>query len=286
MVLVAAAVIKAMDIMLFARQIEAYGIVNNAVLIKTAAWFLVSAEFGLGAALLLFYRPRLVIPLSAWIFFFFLGVTIYGWLSGAVDNCGCFGGVLNNSPRREALFNAVMLGIITTVWLERNRWRYVPSRPKAGFVAAACVIGLLLPLNSISYTPSPDLKRIDIASPGRMAMVGGDPVPFDRGRHILIIMGTDCGHCLDRVGDMDSLAESDGVPGVLALCRNNEDERRAFMDEFDPSFSIGEVQNKVFWDLLGDGDMPRTMLLEDGLILKAWDETVPESEEIRSLLQG
>jgi hypothetical protein len=78
------------------------------------------------------------------------------------------------------------------------------------------------------------------------------------------------------------LAEESDIPGVLALCKNNEAQRREFVKKYEPLFPIGQVSDTVFWRLLGSGKMPRILLVQEGKIQKVWDRTVPQKEMIKA----
>jgi thiol-disulfide isomerase/thioredoxin len=93
-------------------------------------------------------------------------------------------------------------------------------------------------------------------------------------------MGTDCAHCKELLPDIDMLAEESGIPKVVALSKDNEAQRRAFVKKYEPVFPIGQVSEKAFWRLLGNGKMPRILLVQEGKIRKVWDRTVPQKEMI------
>jgi hypothetical protein len=61
LILLAAGLVKAMDMELFIRQIMDYGIVSERLLLILSAWGLIALECALGVALLVFYRPRLML---------------------------------------------------------------------------------------------------------------------------------------------------------------------------------------------------------------------------------
>ena len=59
-ILLAAAVLKSIDMQLFIRQIEDYGIITHPYyLLVVSAWFLIALEFTLGIGLVVFYRPNI-----------------------------------------------------------------------------------------------------------------------------------------------------------------------------------------------------------------------------------
>ena len=97
-------------------------------------------------------------------------------------------------------------------------------------------------------------------------------------------MGTDCLHCQEALPDLDFLASKAEFPPVVAFCTNDETERAAFEEQFQPLFPLKQIAGEDFWTLLGEGHLPRIMFLREGRVLKVWDQRVPGEEEIRALI--
>ena len=66
---------------------------------------------------------------------------------------------------------------------------------------------------------------------------------------------------------------------------NDEEQREDFIDEFEIEFGLYQVPDDDFWRLLEDGEIPRTILIDDGIIIKKWDLAFPGIESIKSLLK-
>jgi hypothetical protein len=48
------------------------------------------------------------------------------------------------------------------------------------------------------------------------------------------------------------------------------------VEEFEPSFPLGQINDELFWRLLGNGETPKLLLARQGKIVKTWDQEVPE----------
>jgi hypothetical protein len=55
-----------------------------------------------------------------------------------------------------------------------------------------------------------------------------------------------------------------------------------FVEEFQPDFPIGCVSDRLFFELLGDSDVPRILLFTNWQVAHAWEETVPKEDVIRA----
>ncbi len=282
MVFLAASLMKAADMELFFRQILAYGIVRQPQWIVLVARTLVAFEFALGVGMLFCGMQWYILNTASATLLFFLGLTTWAWATGVTDDCGCFGGWWDHTPGEEAFQNLILLGMLIKARFGGDP-RPVPL-PRAGIWAlpAACMAGLFLPLAfgfhlSAMTLPDPRIssQKIDLG-----CVKGVDGLDIERGRHLFFLMGTDCQHCQAVLGELDELAESVTGLHVLGLCKDDEKKRTAFEADFEPSFQLGQVEDKIFWRLLGKGQMPRIILFDKGRITKTWDRHVPSYDEV------
>lgn len=290
LVLLAAGLIKASNLVLFMAQIKAYGIITHPVLLLVSAWGLVAIQCFLGTALLVAYRPRLTLPATALLWVVLIGGTGWAAWSGATDECGCFGALLKHSPAFALGENVLFL--MATLYAYRTFGRsgaHSHCVIKKWAVAVACAAGVLLPLSfgvPLTATMQPERGVAAKALLLEDLTIQGAALPKSKNQtFLLVLMGTDCLHCRETLPDLDALAETEGAPPVLALCANEEPERQKFLSEFQPSFPLGRIDRDYFWQLLSTGDMPRVLLVQQGKILRAWDAEVPAAPEIHQQLE-
>ena len=285
-VLLAAALSKSMDMPLFIRQIGGYGIISHRFFLTLSAWGIITIEFGLGIGLLIFYRPRLILLLTALLFLVFLCVTVWAWLTGATMDCGCFGAWLKRTPGQAVVEDLILLVATFTAFFGS---RHLPQRgTRAGLwaVMVACLIGIALPAVfgfSLSQRGRSGWEALE-RELNRLQIHDIRPIDFRHGAFLLILIDTECQHCREAVGDLNRLAKADDIPPVIALCMNDENLRMDFTEKYKPVFSIGRISEDLFWRLLGDGDVPRTLLLRDLKIKQVWDQVTPKREEIKKRL--
>jgi hypothetical protein len=282
LVLLIAGILKGMDIQLFIRQIRAYGIISGRSVLIVSAWGLIVLECGLGAALILLYRPRILMPLTALLFLIFTGVTGWAWTTGATQDCGCYGAWIQHTPGQAVIENLVLLAATVLAWMGYRHMQKPQTRVKAWAVTIACLLGLALPLAFGLPTwginnSDPELPEFD---PIRVHGFGG--VDLNTGGYLIVLMGTDCVHCQEAIPELNMLAEDADLPMLIALCTSEEADCIEFTEAFLPVFPIGHISEDLFWHLLSDGELPRTILLEDGRIKQVWDQTVPTRDDIQA----
>jgi hypothetical protein len=282
LVLLAAGVLKGLDIQLFIRQIRDYGIISGRPLLIVSAWGLIVLECGLGIALIFFYRPRIVMPLSAILFLSFAGVTGWAWATGATDNCGCYGDWIQHTTGQAVIENLVLLAATVLAWIGSRQNPTPQTRVKDWAVIIACLIGLAMPVAfglptwEINHA-GPEPPRFD-----PIQVRGLGDVDLNIGGYLIVLMGTDCLHCQEAMPDLNRLAEDPDLPMLIALCTSEEGDCIEFTERYLPIFPIGHISDDLFWHLLADGDLPRTILLQEGRTRHVWDKTVPTKDDIQA----
>lgn len=282
LILLMAAVSKAADMELSIRQIRDYGIISQHVPVTLSAWGLIALECALGVGLLTFYRPRLIMSATGVLLLIFLGMTTWAWMTGATEDCGCFGAWIRHTPGEAAIQNLFLLAATLLAWVGSRHLQVRHTRAKAWAFASACVIGLTLPVVfgfSVSGITQPQSKTVDIEL-GHLQIQGLGGIDLRHGAYLIILTDTECLHCREALLDLNTLAEATDLPAVIALCTNEESQRTMFVEEFQPMFPIGQVREDVFLRLLGEGDIPRIILVRDGRVEHVWDQTVPDKDSI------
>ena len=286
LILLTAGLLKGVDMELFVRQMRDYGIISHNTLLVLSAWGVVTMECTLGIGLLIGYRPRQILFLTALLFLAFMGATLWALLTGSAEDCGCFGAWLGHSPAQAALLNSTLLLVTSLTWRWCEHRERPRSRIKAWVTALAFVAGLALPVVfgfSISRVSQPPPEAVGLEL-GPLEVQGLEERNLNLGAHLIIVMATDCDHCQESVSELNMLVDIPDFPLAVALCTNGESERIQFTEDFQPLFPLGQIDDEDFWRLLGDGDMPRILLVQDGRILRVWDESVPDENMIRDSL--
>ncbi|MBW2048676.1 MAG: hypothetical protein JRJ09_09150 [Deltaproteobacteria bacterium] len=115
---------------------------------------------------------------------------------------------------------------------------------------------------------------------GDFQIKGLEGVDLEHGDYLAVLMDTDCSHCRDAVFELNWLAEGQGLPGVVGLSSNGEEEIRAFQEELRVNFPIGQISREDFWRLLENGSVPRTFLVRDNVVERVWDVEIPGEDAL------
>jgi uncharacterized membrane protein YphA (DoxX/SURF4 family) len=284
LVLIVSSLSKVFEIDLFIRQIRDYEIITNPLLIIFSAWGLIIFECCLGTALLINFRPKIAVPLGAILFLVFIAATGYAWATGVTDDCGCFGSWAERTPKAAMIEDVILFAALMIAWKWNRSFKNWRLFKKEFAVAIAFLAGLSLPI-----TTGPLLTRINAAITGP-AKEGFehfvlDNLPdrdFSRGKHIVIVLSTDCSHCRAEMDNLNTIAENKELPDVTAVCMNDKKQIEDFKFDFEPAFEIYRIPDDDFWRLLGDGEIPRTILINDGIVIKKWDFAAPGIDSLKA----
>ncbi len=283
LVLLVSGLQKAFGIDLFIRQIRDYQIIVNPLLIILGAWALITIECCLGAALTVNFQPKIAAPLAGILFLIFIAATGWAWHTGATNDCGCFGSWIERTPKEAMLEDIVLFCFLMISWKWNRSFKKWPHFAKEFLVAIAFFAGLSLPL-----IVGPVIDRIT-SSLTTPAKEGFEPFVLNfpekdlsHGKHIVILMATDCPHCREEMENLNKIAEDKGLPDVIAFVMNNKEQRDDFIFEFEPAFEIYQIKDDDYWRLLGDGEIPRIILINDGIVIKKWDLTPPDINSLKA----
>ena len=171
-----------------------------------------------------------------------------------------------------------------TAWKWNRSFKKWPFYFKEFLITIAFLAGLSLPLIA-----GPLLARITTAVTGP-AKEGLEPFvlkdfsqkDLSVGKHIIYILSTDCSHCRAEMDHLNMIAEDKSQPEVIAFCMNDKKQIDDFKFDFEPAFEIYRIPDDDFWRLLGDGDIPRTILINEGTIIKKWDFAAPSIDELKA----
>jgi hypothetical protein len=277
-VLLIASLVKAADLPLFAEQIAGYQILP--VLAPFLARAFVVIELVLAAGLLSGWRPRWSLTATAALMLLFIVVVVYAWTQGYEGACGCFGTRGSRGPLGVVLEDSLFIALAV---IGLRGLRHVSGRRpwQAGAVVAGLVVGLVAPL--VAGTLPIDGFVTD-ARPGqpfdKIVLEGfsGDP---EQGTYLFALLDPTDPASANAVSSLDELVEqTDGSPTVVGVIQGTNDDLVGFMFEHDPFFELAHVPRAGLRRFYRE--LPVYLLVEDGVIRRAWFERVPEATALQA----
>ncbi len=243
-------------------------------------------ECGLGLALLLNWRPRLILPLTTGLMAFFTALAGLAFYQGSGANCGCFGALIERTPGEALSEDLLMLGILLLAWALRPR--ALPVLPASRWVVLGAA---LLAAGVAGARLLPDLKRLE----GSDLQVGvrltglklkGVDLDLTRGNYLLELFNPKCSHCMREVPKLNEWTRTEGLPPVVGLnvFAQDSQELREFKERLQPLYPIATISTTDYLRFTVGHGYPRLALVRDGVVQAVWERhQTPSVEEIRRI---
>jgi uncharacterized membrane protein YphA (DoxX/SURF4 family) len=286
-VLILSGGVKALDLNLFVRQIQSYGLLTHPQLTALAAWVVTSLECFLGAALLINYRPRQTVGLAFALLVAFTLLTLYALFKGGVEDCGCFGALVQRTPLQAVFEDGILLLLCLIAWKGAPVGSVKPVGVRGLAVFSVVVMAAIVPF--YSGLPSALMRDGSPESAGiwtELQVEGIEGLDFGKDTHLVVLMSVECQHCQEAVPElamlMDELQEQPLT--VVGLGQDSLEDVRGFVAEWAPPYPIGRIESGIFWTLLAEAKLPRIFLVSGGGAVGVWDTVIPTADEILQLL--
>jgi uncharacterized membrane protein YphA (DoxX/SURF4 family) len=286
-VLLVAAWAKAIDPAAFAEQIHAEGL-DRLLPAGVMALLALGLETGLGLALVLGLRRLWVLVPAAFLVAFFVALNGRAWwldahgLRGQTAACGCFGNLVERSPR-EAFWQDLLLLLPPLLLAFAGRRRRPPIFPPArtAVVAAGVAAAVLfawrapaLPLDDLATRMHPG------AFVAKLCAGTGSPVCLDTvipelgsGEHLVVLGDLDDPALGQAVDSLNTLARAPGAPAVWLLHASGPARQRAFQWKWGPAFKLVEAPAALLRPLYRR--LPRSFRIRDGNVVETFPGLPP-----------
>lgn len=250
-----------------------------------AARAIVIAEFMLGLLLELNVYPRLIKSLTALSLAGFSAFLIWRALLGDTESCHCMGDIADMNPVQSLIKNAVLLLLLAFIW--KDHGKTMSRQP-------------LVTLVSITLTPAvvfmvspPDFyhrTRTDshVLSADAFRPVA-DSLGLSNGRRAVCFYSATCEHCRHCASKMAGIIRRHDIPSdsvyVLFMQThvNQDSVSVAFYSEHGEGLELAYSYLHPYEFIpLTDGAMPIVVLMQDGEVVKEYDYTTIDEEELAS----
>jgi hypothetical protein len=295
LVFIVSAAGKAISPYQFAVQVSYYGVVTEPSLVQFLAYFMIVLETIFGVCLLAGIRwGGLIYVATVALLFGFSGLVVYAWSYRGLEDCGCFGELIQMGPKSTLAKNVVLIGIAVAAWSglrrmkgasaepepvapARTRTRYALAGAGALAVAIAAALGEGVPSTSLL----PDIRTSD-GPFGKFVFTSdmGEQIDLGTGDYLVIMLSATCEHCQAVSAILNEIMFMPDVPTTVGLLIADGPEE---LDEFNsiaqPMF-ITHVIDSLEWSHLIGKAPPRFYVIRDGHPLRHLDALEPTLEEL------
>jgi hypothetical protein len=283
---------KLLDPISFAQTLRLEGITSwlgSGWFPETApALLVVAIEVLLGSLLVLGVRYRSTLIVAGLLVAFFLFLTgraywrdVQGIVAGDAASCGCFGNLLDRSPREAFFQDAVLLVpglLLATLALPQKHTLGRRVALAWLITAAAVVLGWFaptLPIDDFATRLAPG-RAVSSICTGR-----GDErlclptlVPeLAEGRNLVVLLDLEREGMEAEVESLNKYWLGNESPRLWVLAAASAEQSRAFFWRYGPAFEIREAPPTLLRPL--HRSLPRSFLVADGKVSETWSGLPP-----------
>ena len=270
---VVAGIAKVLDPWSFLGSLGGYGVPGW--MRTPVALVLPGVEVGVGVMLLLRWRVRLAATVAAALMAVFLVAVGYGWAAGTLDECGCFGPMMEREPRDAFLMDLAFMAIALGVCI------WTPSTsPRADWRAAVFGIASVaaLGMSVVGYTSGP--QGASAVALGRTMDMR--EVDLERGEHLLYLFHHECPHCATMSPRVSKYTKDGLLPQVVGLTyETSGSDVNSYRERYDLQMPVQVLPPQTFIRVTGEGSVPQLVYLRNGATMQTWKGILPEPAELR-----
>jgi uncharacterized membrane protein YphA (DoxX/SURF4 family) len=281
LVFVLAGTLKVADPWSFLGSLPAYGI--PPVLRVPITVLMPTIEVALGVMLLAGWRTRIASLAAAGVLGGFALVIGYGWSMGTLQECGCFGPMLERTPPEALAQDAVFIGlaVLGMLWAPVTRIEW--TRFRMGTLATVAVASVAM----IAGTLWSDTATLEERIAAAEFAVGSTAPSLEslnlRNRDVfLYLFHPDCPHCVRNGPALARIASDPDLPEVIGITHGvSSGQVRAYLDHAGADIKAYTFNIASFVQITGDGAVPQLVFLKRGRRERVWKGDLPTPMELQ-----
>jgi uncharacterized membrane protein YphA (DoxX/SURF4 family) len=252
------------------------------------ALLVIAIEVLLGSLLVLGVRYRSTLVATGLLVAFFLFLTGRAWwrdahgiVTGDAASCGCFGNLLDRTPREAFFQDAALLvpGLLLALLGVLQRHMLGRRVATAWLVTAAAVtLGWFapgLPVDDLATRLAPGRAASSIcAGRGEERLCLPTLIPeLAHGRHLVVLLDLEAKEMDAEVESLNHYWLANESPRLWVLSAATAEQSRAFFWKYGPAFEVREVPPSMLRPLYRS--LPRSFLVWDGKVTETWSGLAP-----------
>ncbi len=262
-ILLLSAALKAFYAVPFIGHVRQLGFLSEKPSALLAVTF-IEIEAGLGTALMLNLYTFELIPFTIGLIVSLTLLTYWGITKGKIKDCGCYGGLVDVSPKQTYILNTGYPILLCLAWIFKER--DILDTPWKSVAVIATILLFHLTLKRSSKKPLFSIISFKEQSSWNKRWI---PLQEYQSPQLIFLLDTRCEHCNDWIKRLNTLSPNSTI-NLLGLIP--EDSVDKVKDNI--TFPVQFVRKPVFQFLLGE--IPMAVYLNSEIIRKVWRKQFPE----------
>ncbi|HEX3552556.1 MAG TPA: MauE/DoxX family redox-associated membrane protein [Thermoanaerobaculia bacterium] len=291
--LILSALAKFLDPIYFIQHVNELRIVRESLLLP-ASVAVVCLQGFVGMMLALGQSIELAVPLAIGTLLLFLILTLRGYAVSRIEDCGCYGGLINLSVRQSIIVDLVFI-----LALIKARFSWFPTNRELSSlfwqVLLAGTVGIILGasfLFSYRYYMKHDrlllnFSPLRVGKPWKKAWLEGKADFSEaKGEDLVVFLRASCSSCKPWIKILNAIHHRPDLPNVTVVLgiSNRDEESQGEVAELKAQLPVIVMGGRKLTGLVRS-PFPMVLLLNDGVMQGKWTRKMPESV-VASLKSG
>ena len=212
----------------------------------------------------------------------FMAAIANGWLSGTLEECGCFGPFLERSPAQALLLDVVFLSLAGWVWKGSSVTPLRLSGLQQGVGLGA--VALAVATTAAAYNaPSPSL---DAGNPVAGSL--DDPsIVLNEGERLLYLFHPECPHCQAMTPRVVEYVDEASLPPLIGITwEESVPMIRNYLGNYDLAIPVRQIPGQSLMRITGEGSVPQLVYVRNGEVVRSWLGELPSVQELTDSMVG
>lgn len=269
-------IVKALAPMSFFNHIEQLRLLPSKLNIATAIIFTIF-ELTLGIALILRLFSHWVLPGTIILLLGLTYLTYWSISTGRTDNCGCYSGLIEVSPKQSLLLNALYIALIGFAWVHPANNAFTVLHQLTALLIALTISSLL---TAVSYLycqkkgkPILDLTVLRENRPWQSKWLPEEAGNLMTGSHLVVFLSPSCSVCKNWLVVLNLVHKRGDLPAVLGVVAGTPTGLEKFVRSHQLIFPVVAVSPSVMGRFVSS--FPTAVVLENGIIRERWLGVIP-----------
>jgi len=242
-------------------------------LLRFAVPVFIVGEVALGVALVVGLAPAVLWPATVALLIALAALTLWSTSTGRVEDCGCYHGLLEVTPKQSLVLDLVYAALVAGAWVTRPAGLAGAGPARWGVVAAATVAASILLAVAIRrlFTTGEALLDLGPLREGRRwkrSWLPAASAELEQGERLVVFLSTTCPHCKRWVKILNLIHRRPDLPPVTGALVAPLAELAQFALGEEVRFPLVASRRNLVWHTLPG--VPTAVRLVDGEIRGRW----------------
>ncbi|MHC5745470.1 MAG: peroxiredoxin family protein [Nostoc sp.] len=234
-------------------------------------------ECVIGIALILRLFPQWLFIGTIVLLLLLSSLTYWSTSTKRTDDCGCYNGLIDISPKQSLLLNALYITLMGLAWFYPVADILTVSQQVTALLISLATSSLLTAVSYIYYwnkkKPILDLEPLKVNRSWQPQWIKEYPESLRTGEKLVVFLMPGCPTCKNWLKVLKVVHQRTDLPDVVAAVPQTSEQVEEFVQSNNINFPVVAMSPTVVAHLTNA--FPTAVLLEEGIIREKWLGVMP-----------